>query len=66
MTREEHIARAMLMGGWYGDRAHIYYFRDGGEKVRRLDADTLEPLTSLQTYERIKNASAARARENND
>lgn len=44
LTREEHIARAMLLGCLYNHQLG-YYFRSGpGETTLRFDAFTLEPL----------------------
>lgn len=56
LTYDEHVTRALLMGGRYRDRVHIYYINDGPEKVRRLDADTLQPLSSREVYERYRAA----------
>lgn len=51
LTREEHHARAMLLGGWYASISHMYYFSGNGETYR-LDADTLEPITRWQAGKR--------------
>lgn len=54
LTEEEHIARAMLMGMWYGNKAHMYYLRGkNGGTTKRLDADTLEPINKKQSAERM-------------
>lgn len=54
MTREEHIARAMLLGAIYRTSGR-YYFKSGpGENTLRYDADTLEPISSEEARRRIK------------
>lgn len=57
LTRDEHIARAMLMGRWYADKTHSYFMR--GDRHPHIDADTLQSLKGREVYERFKARSDA-------
>ena len=64
LTAEEHRARAMLMGLIYSPWGN-YYMTPTDNKLThnivRIDANTLEPLTGMQAFERYK-ADRRRAR----
>jgi hypothetical protein len=52
MTREEHQARAMLLGLRTYMRQEGYYVGYEGGRVKRLDAMTLEPVSSFEAEQR--------------
>lgn len=61
LTKEEHKARAILLGLEYKPMTHSYRTRKASmdayndiRKVIRLDADTLEPLSGAEEYARYK------------
>jgi hypothetical protein len=58
MTKEEHIARAMLLGmkynQWGGYYVALSEIRRGGTVFARLDAMTLEPIGIEEANERQK------------
>jgi len=57
MTREEHIARAMLLGMYYIDHPGNYYVKSpgySGSDNDRLDADTLKPITFKEAMDRTE------------
>ena len=60
LTAKEHRARAMLMGLVYAQMGHYYMSPPDVRLIVRLDADTLEPLTSVQAFERYKQSKADR------
>ena len=52
MTREEHQARAMLLGLRRYMPKQGYYMGYEGGRVKRLDAMTLEPVSSFEAEQR--------------
>lgn len=53
LSVEEHRARAMLMGMFYGDKTHVYFPEDRNSGIR-LDADTLKHITKAEVYRRME------------
>lgn len=51
MTREEHIARAMLLGMSHYNKNGGYYFRPS-----RMDVKTLEPINLEEAARRLEQA----------
>lgn len=51
---EQYMAKAMLLGMWYGHKTHCFFDNDMGGSDIRIDADTLLPVTGVEAHRRLR------------